>query len=47
MPLLGPLSDKNVLARVPPWSDIQGSGIIGLQALTLGDSLWMVEAIMT
>lgn len=46
LPLQGPLSDKTVLAEVLPWPDIQGSGVIGLQAPTVGESLWTVVAIM-
>lgn len=41
---LGPLSDKNKLAGVPPWFHIQGSQVTGLQALTGGDSLCKVVA---
>lgn len=46
LPLQGPLSDKTVLAEVLPWPDIQGSGVIGLQAPTVGESLRTVVAIM-
>lgn len=45
-PLPGSLSDKHVLAEVLPWPDIQGSGVTGLWAPTVGESLRAVVATM-
>lgn len=45
-PLLGSLSDKHMLAEVLSWPDIQGSGVIGLSAPSISESLWAVVTIM-